>query len=63
MNKKEFEYGVIGGGINGLCTGLALVRRGLNVAIFEQFTPRNNRGSSHGQSRIVRHLVRITVRE
>ena len=46
---KKFDFVVLGGGINGVCTALALVRRGLNVALIEQFTAGHERGSSHGQ--------------
>ena len=46
---RKFDFVVLGGGINGVCTALALVRRGLNVALVEQFTAGHERGSSHGQ--------------
>ena len=46
---RNFDFVVLGAGINGVCTALALVRRGLNVALVEQFTAGHERGSSHGQ--------------
>ena len=48
---------VLGGGTNGICTGLALAKRKLNVAVVEQFSRDHQRGSSHGHSRITRYLV------
>jgi len=38
----------------GLATGRALNRRRHDVAVYEQFDPGHNRGSSHGRSRIFR---------
>ena len=46
---------VVGGGINGLSTALALARRGVpRVALVERFRLHHDRGSSHGTSRITR---------
>jgi len=52
----KFDYVVLGGGTNGICTGLALAKRKLNVAVIEQFSRDHQRGSSHGQGRIIRYL-------
>src|SRR5919197_3435121 len=38
----------------GLATGWALRRRGLEPVVYEQFRVGNDRGSSHGRSRIFR---------
>jgi sarcosine oxidase len=45
---------VIGAGVMGLATAWALRRRGLEPVVYEQFTVGNDRGSSHGRSRIFR---------
>jgi sarcosine oxidase len=45
---------VIGGGVMGLATGWALKRRGVESVVYEQFRIGNDRGSSHGRSRIFR---------
>jgi len=56
---------VIGAGVMGLATGWALKRRGLEPVVYEQFEVGNDRGSSHGRSRIFRlayaedHYVRL----
>jgi sarcosine oxidase len=48
------KVAVVGAGVMGLATGRALNRRGHDVAVYEQFDPGHNRGSSHGRSRIFR---------
>jgi sarcosine oxidase len=45
---------VIGAGVMGLATGWALNRRGVDVTVYEQFRIGNEKGSSHGRSRIFR---------
>ena len=56
---------MIGAGVMGLATGWALKRRGLEPVVYEQFEVGNDRGSSHGRSRIFRlayaedHYVRL----
>ena len=42
--------------MNGLWTGISLLKRGFSVTIIDQFGLNNDRGSSHGQSRITRYL-------
>lgn len=46
---------VVGAGIHGACTALELVTRGHDVTLLDQFEPMHSRGSSHGNSRIVRY--------
>jgi sarcosine oxidase len=59
------KVAVIGAGVMGLATGWALRRRGLEPVVYEQFEVGNDRGSSHGRSRIFRlayaedHYVRL----
>ena len=48
------KVAVIGAGVMGLATGWALKRRGHEPVVYEQFEVGNERGSSHGRSRIFR---------
>jgi sarcosine oxidase len=48
------KVAVIGAGVMGLATGWALKRRGVEATVYEQFAVGNQRGSSHGRSRIFR---------
>ena len=50
----QAEVAVVGAGIMGSATAYALARQGRDVLLLEQFRVGNNRGSSHGRSRIVR---------
>lgn len=51
---KSFDCIVCGIGAMGSAACLALARRGLRVLGFDQFTPPHDRGSSHGETRIIR---------
>ena len=46
---------VIGSGVVGASAACALVARGVNVLLLEQFQPGHDLGSSHGESRIIRY--------
>lgn len=46
---------VIGSGIVGASTACALAARGVQVLLLEQFQIGHDKGSSHGESRIIRH--------
>ena len=48
------DVAVIGLGAMGSAALLSLARRGLRVVGVEQFTPGHDRGSSHGETRIIR---------
>src|ERR1700733_10383990 len=48
------DVAVIGLGVMGAAALLNLARRGQRVVGFEQFTPGHERGSSHGETRIIR---------
>jgi len=48
------KVAIIGGGVMGLATAWALKRRGIDAVVYEQFEVGNERGSSHGRSRIFR---------
>jgi sarcosine oxidase len=48
------DVAVIGLGVMGAAALLHLARRGRRVVGFEQFTPGHERGSSHGETRIIR---------
>lgn len=50
----NYDTIVIGGGVVGASTADALLRRGQRVLLIEQFRPGHNRGSSHGDGRIIR---------
>lgn len=50
----QFDVVVIGLGVMGSATLYELARRGFRVAGFEQHTPGHDRGSSHGETRIIR---------
>jgi sarcosine oxidase len=47
---------VVGGGIAGLCTAVALVKRGVKPVVLEQKRIAGSHGSSHGPSRITRSV-------
>ncbi|MBM3847915.1 MAG: N-methyl-L-tryptophan oxidase [Verrucomicrobia bacterium] len=51
---KNYEVAVIGLGGMGSATVWQLARRGTKVIGFEQFDPVHARGSSHGQTRVIR---------
>ena len=46
---------IIGSGIVGASTAAALASRGTQVLLLEQFNVGHDRGSSHGESRIIRY--------
>lgn len=50
----DVECVVLGGGVMGTATALALSRLGREVVLLEQFDVGHDRGSSHGPSRILR---------
>jgi monomeric sarcosine oxidase len=50
----EIDVAVVGAGLAGAATAWAATRRGLSVAVFEQFTVGHHHGSSHGSARIFR---------
>jgi len=50
----DFEYIVIGGGAMGTATAYQLARDGKSILLLEQFEIGHDRGSSHGESRIIR---------
>jgi len=56
MENKIFDVCVIGGGVNGSSAAYSLVNQSKNVLLLEQFPLPHTRGSSHGQSRIIRCL-------
>jgi monomeric sarcosine oxidase len=49
------EVAVLGGGIVGASTAQALARHGREVLLLERFDPGHDRGSSHGDGRIIRY--------
>ncbi len=50
----QFDVAVIGLGAMGSAAAYHLARRGRRVVAFEQYEPGHDRGSSHGESRIIR---------
>jgi monomeric sarcosine oxidase len=55
INGRAFDCVVIGAGVNGLATARALARSGARTALLEQFALHHPHGSSHGDSRSIRH--------
>ena len=51
---REAEVAVVGAGVMGLASAWALMRRGHEVLVLEQFAVGHDRGSSHGAARIFR---------
>lgn len=51
---KSFDVIVVGLGGVGSAAAFALAKRGLRVLGIDQFSPPHNRGSSHGETRIIR---------
>ena len=51
---ERVDVAVVGGGLMGAAAAWAAARRGLSVALHEQFEPGHIQGSSHGSARIVR---------
>jgi monomeric sarcosine oxidase len=62
------DVAVVGAGLMGSATAWQLTRRGVSVALIEQFEPGHPHGSSHGTERIIRRVyadpfyVRLTGR-
>ena len=54
MSARKADVVVIGAGAMGSATAWWLARRGVDVALLEQFEPGHTRGSSHGGTRIFR---------
>lgn len=52
---EEFDSVVVGAGAVGSAAAYALAKRGRRVLLLEQFELGHGRGSSHGESRIIRH--------
>jgi monomeric sarcosine oxidase len=52
--QDEVDLAIVGAGLAGAATAWAATRRGLSVALFEQFAVGHDRGSSHGSARIFR---------
>jgi monomeric sarcosine oxidase len=54
MPRADFEFAVIGAGAMGSAAAYQLSKQGRSVALIEQFEIGHERGSSHGESRIIR---------
>ncbi len=52
---ESSRYVVVGAGLAGSATALALARRGLEVTVVERREPAGHEGSSHGSARIFRY--------
>jgi sarcosine oxidase len=56
MTADTYDVVVVGLGAMGSATSAVLAKRGLRVLGLDQFQPGHARGSSHGESRIIRQL-------
>jgi monomeric sarcosine oxidase len=54
MARAEYEFAVIGAGAMGSAAAYQLAKQGRSVLLLEQFEIGHERGSSHGESRIIR---------
>ena len=54
-NDRAFDCVVVGAGVNGLAAARALATTGARTALLEQFALYHANGSSHGESRSIRH--------
>ncbi|KAE8056516.1 hypothetical protein FH972_013284 [Carpinus fangiana] len=54
LSGEEFDVIVVGAGIMGSSTAYQLAKRGQKTLLLEQFDFLHHRGSSHGESRIIR---------
>ena len=63
MDTTEDIYDVIvvGAGVEGIATALSLAKRGVNTLILEQFGLYHTRGSSTGESRIIRKTYQEAI--
>jgi monomeric sarcosine oxidase len=52
---RAFDCVVVGAGVNGLAAARAVARTGAHTALLEQFSLHHAHGSSHGDSRSIRH--------
>jgi monomeric sarcosine oxidase len=52
--KNQFDVIVLGGGIAGASAAKTLAQRGTRTLLIDQFEPGHDRGSSHGDGRIIR---------
>lgn len=48
------KVAVVGGGVMGAATAWRLRKRGVDVVVFDRYSPPHSHGSSHGDSRIIR---------
>ncbi|KAL8614495.1 hypothetical protein ACOMHN_067234 [Nucella lapillus] len=55
MTSEVFDAIVIGAGVEGSSSAYSLVKQELSTLLLEQFHLPHSRGSSHGQSRIIRY--------
>ena len=63
MDRSENIYDVIvvGAGVEGTATGLSFARRGVKTLILEQFGLYHTRGSSTGESRVIRKTYQEAI--
>ena len=54
-DSRAFDCVVVGAGVNGLAAARAVARTGARTALLEQFSLHHTHGSSHGDSRSIRH--------
>lgn len=53
--KKQVEVVIVGAGSMGMAAGFYLAKLGINVLLLDSHNPPHDKGSHHGETRIIRH--------
>ena len=58
-NYKCKSVGIVGSGIQGVCTGLQLIKKGIPVTIFDRHDPLSSefKAASYGNAGIFHHML------
>lgn len=55
MERKNYDVIVIGAGSMGMAAGYFLAKSGKRTLLLDSFDPPHNKGSHHGDTRIIRY--------